>query len=195
MTTPPAPPDTWSMRGLARALAVACVALLAGAGTGYRLTHERPPDPRGDDRRGAASATTIVSAATVVDHQPASPPRAAPAGDAELALVAPLRQGGRRGDYVVAEIDGVDARGLVHVEAHRGVAVVKLVVALRADDGPSPPAVAGRYAVFYSTEGTSTNDAEQLARALAVILEANAAKPAPPGMKPFLVHDDGDRPR
>ncbi len=167
MMTAPGP-QVWSARGLARAAGIAAFAASVGAGMGYLIAHEPVP------HTGKEEETR--------------PPRPPPAGDAELALLAPLREGGALGDFAVTEIDAVGADGLLHLVCTKASAKVKLDVALKAEGGPAPPALAGRYAVFYATEGASSAEGDALARALAAILEANAASPAPPKMAPFVPH-------
>ena len=116
--------------------------------------------------------------------RPAPPPR--PAGPAELALVAPLTPGGTLEGFTVREIFAVE-NGVLTLVCAKDRAVVRLSIALAADGGPAPPALAGKYAVFYSARGKSDpQDAERLARALAAILEKHPDVPVPPGMTSFV---------
>ena len=153
-------------RSLARALALAALSLAVGAGLGLVLAREPAPPP-GRDGGG--------------------PPKPRPAGPAERALLAPLTEGSPLGGFEVREIHAVSAEGLLRVICVQGRAVVRLNVALAApaDDGPAPPAVAGRYAIFYSLKNASPEEGERLAVELSTVLKANAAAPAPPGLSPF----------
>jgi hypothetical protein len=155
----------WTLRGLARAAAIACVAVGAGAGLGYAVAHEPAPPPGQGEAAGR--------------------PRARPAGPADRALVSPLSEGSALGEFQVKEIQAVNDEGVLRVVCARDHAVVRLDVALLSEDGPAPPAVAGRYAIFYSLKGATPEDGERLAGELAAIVKANAGAPAPPGMKPF----------
>ncbi len=150
----------WTLAGLARAAAVASVALGVGAGLGYLIAHERAPAGDG-------------------------PGESRPAGAAELAVVAPLGPGAALADFAVVEIQAVSDAGTLGVVCERGDTRVRLEVALPAKAGPPPPARAGHYAIYYSTGAATSKDGERLALALAAILERNAAAPVPPGMKPF----------
>jgi hypothetical protein len=107
-----------------------------------------------------------------------------PAGPAELALVSPLAPGSALAGFVIREIRGVE-RGRLRVVCARERAVVRLDVALVDPEGPLPPAVAGRYAVFYSLKGATPEEGERLAQKLAKAIGANAAVEPPPGMTTF----------
>ena len=152
----------WTLAGLARAAAVASVAIGVGAGLGYLIAHERAPARAGD-----------------------GPGESRPAGAAELALLAPLGPGSALADFEVVEIQAVSAAGTLGVVCERGDTRVRLEVALPAKAGPTPPAMAGQYAIFYATGAATSKDGERLALALSAILERNAAAPVPPGMRPF----------
>jgi hypothetical protein len=114
---------------------------------------------------------------------PAEPTR--PAGPAELALLAPLATGATLGGYRVSEIDAVRG-GVITAAVARDDSRIELLVALAGPRGPPPPAVAGRYAIFYVTRGSSEADASRLAAALAAVIEKNVAAPTPPGMTGML---------
>jgi hypothetical protein len=145
----------WSREVVARGVVIACVALGVGGALGWLVAHE--PAPRETPR--------------------------APAGDAELALVAPLRVGAALGTYRVDAIDAV-VGGALRVTCSRGTSVVRLDVALRSDAGPEAPATAGPFAVFYSSPDGDAPAAEALAKALAGVIGKNA-EAAPPGLAPF----------
>jgi hypothetical protein len=172
MTAAPSPPSTWTLGLVGRALGVGCFAVAVGAGVGYLISHERPPRSGKDARSAEASAS-------------GAPNRPPPAGREELALLAPLKEGGALAGFVVTEIDAVGSAGLLRVVCRKEGVVITLDVALRAEGGPTPPAAAGRYAVFYSGGG-APSDAEGLAVALAAILQTNASAPVPRGMAAFV---------
>ena len=111
----------WTLAGLVRAATVAIIAIGVGAGLGYLIAHQPAPKPAG------------------VEHE-----RPRLAGAAELALVAPLVPGSALADFEIAEIQAMSAEGVLRVMCQRGEASVALDVGLVADDGPTPPAVAGR---------------------------------------------------
>lgn len=159
-----APGAAWTLRGLLRAASIAAFAFGVGAGLGYLIAHEPAPPP-GRDGGGT--------------------PRPRPAGAAERALLAPLREGSPLGDFEVKSIGAVNEQGVLRVVCAGDRAEVRLDIALLADDGPEPPAVAGRYAIFYSLKNATPEDGERLAAALAAVLNANAAAPIPPGLAPF----------
>jgi hypothetical protein len=135
------------------------------------------PDP---PAAPSASAASAVSA-----PRPPPPPPPRPAGPAELALVAPLVPGARLEDFEVREVRAVEA-GVLTLVCAKDRASVRLSVALAEADGPPPPALAGRYAVFYSLRNAQPDDGDRLARALAKILDAHADVPTPPGLGPFV---------
>ncbi|MDI1431122.1 hypothetical protein [Polyangium sorediatum] len=128
-------------------------------------------------------APTDASPLPVVSSRPAPAPR--PAGPAELALVAPLAPGSTLDGFAVREIRAVQD-GVLTLVCEKDRAAVRLSVALAVDDGPTPPAFAGKYAVFYSARGSDPADGERLAKALAAILEKHPDVPVPPGMTSFV---------
>jgi hypothetical protein len=155
----------WTWGGLGRAATIAGIALGTGGVLGYLVSHESPP-------RAAVSRPSPAPTA-VRPH----------ASEAELALLSPLNEGDSLGGFDIAEIAPIDSDGLLRITCRKNDAAVRLDVALAmADGGPRPPAVAGRYAVFYSLERGEPGDGQRLARALASIIEANAAVPIPPGL-------------
>ena len=113
---------------------------------------------------------------------PPAPPRA-PTTE-ELALLAPLTKGSSLAGWEIIRIEGTD-RGALRVVCAQKRSLVRLYVALASDDGPAPPAAAGKFAVFYSLKDASAQDGERLATELAAILEKNKDAPPPPGMTPF----------
>ena len=159
-------PSRWSWRGLVRAFLVTAAGFGVGALLGYLVSHERPPQQ-------ATAAPPAPSAAR--PH----------ASDLELAIIAPLREGGVLGGFEVVEIDPIGTDGALRITCRKQSSVVHLDVALGVDGGPPPPAVAGRYSVFYRVEQAAPAEGERLSLALAAILQNNAAAPPPPGLAPF----------
>jgi hypothetical protein len=109
-----------------------------------------------------------------------------PAGGAELALVAPLAAGSPIGGFTVRAVHGVH-NGMMRVVCVKDTAVVRLDVALldESEGAPSPPATAGRYAIYYALRSATPEDGEQLATRLAHVIKGNASAPVPPGLAPF----------
>jgi len=154
-------PSYWTWSGLARSAAIAGVAIGTGAALGYLVAHEPVPQ------------TAAPHAAAV------------PLPEAERALLSPLHEGDALGGFAVTEIHAVGDDGVLRILCRKGRAAVRLEVALAGEGGPPPPAIAGRYAVFYAIENADAADGERLAVALAAILQANAAVPPPPRLTPF----------
>jgi hypothetical protein len=64
-----------------------------------------------------------------------------------------------------------------------------LEIVLGADAAPPPPAIAGKYAIYYSIRSARVGvaeDPERLARALAEIVEKNREVATPSGMTTFV---------
>jgi hypothetical protein len=163
----------WTLRRLAKGVAIGCVALGIGAGLVYGVAHQ--PEPP-----AVADAGPPPSAA-------AGRPRPADAGAPERALLSPLVEGAALGDFEVKEMHAVGPEGILRVVCRKGRAVVRLDVALLGEEGPEPPAVSGRYAIFYSLRNASPEEGELLARALAEVLKKNEeAVAAPPGIGTFV---------
>jgi hypothetical protein len=162
MTAKDDAPDAWSARGVARAAVIAAVAWGAGAAAGYALAHEPAP------------------------HENGPSPSSGNAGQAELAILAPLREGSTLDGYDVTQIHRVHD-GVLSISCRTTRAGVRLDVGLASAKGAMPPAVAGRYAVFYALgTGATSDDGEHLAQALAKILETNANAPTPPGLSEIV---------
>jgi hypothetical protein len=100
--------------------------------------------------------------------------------------VAPLAAGSTFGGFTVRAVHGVHD-GVFRVVCAKDKAVVRLDVALLddSDGAPSPPATAGRYAIYYSLRGATPEDGEQLATRLARVIRNNASAAVPPGLAPF----------
>jgi hypothetical protein len=111
-----------------------------------------------------------------------APPR--PATAEEMAVIAPLTKGSSLAGWEVVRVEGSE-RGALRVVCVQKRAVVRLYIALAADDGPAPPATAGKFAIFYSLKDASAEDGERLATELAAVIEKNKDAPPPPGMTPF----------
>jgi hypothetical protein len=149
---------SWSLRGLARALAIALVAIGVGAGAGWVVSHERtPPGP------GASSSARPAAGAT------------------ELGIVTPLRPGAALADYTVEHVGAIGPSGLLTVELARGPARVTLDVARTMPGAPHPPVEAAGYSIYYRS-GAPPGDGERLARALAAIV-AKAGAPVPDALR------------
>jgi hypothetical protein len=112
---------------------------------------------------------------------PRPPP---PATEGDLALLSPLRPGELLAGWRVIEIQGIES-GALGVVVSRDKSSVRLIVALASEDGPVPPASAGRFAVYYSARRTLPDDARALASALADVLRNNQGVPTPPALGPF----------
>jgi hypothetical protein len=112
-----------------------------------------------------------------------SPPK--PATPAEAALLSPLAKGSALGGWEVQRVEGID-RGALKIVCVKGRAGIHLYVALASDDGPAPPATAGRYAIFYSLKDAAPEDGERLAKEVAAVVEKNTEVPPPEGMTPFV---------
>ncbi len=149
--------SSWTLAAVARAATIAAIAAGTGAALGYLVAHEPAPPPRRQ-----------------------APPAAAPAP--ELALLAPLREGGALGGFDVAEIHPIGDDGVLRLVCRKRRSAVRLAVALATDGGAPPAATAGRYAVYFTLENGDPADGERLASALAAVLQANAAVPVPPGL-------------
>ena len=119
--------------------------------------------------------------------QPLPEPPAVPAGPAELAVVAPLVAGNKLVEgWTVREIRAVrDGTFRVACKQDDGRGHVDLEIALHEDADPSPPAVAGRFAIFYAARRVEPSEAAKLATALAKVIEKNKDAAPPPGLTAF----------
>jgi hypothetical protein len=136
---------------------------------------------RGEGRStGAPPARASASASSSATWAPAPP-----AGPEELAIVAPLAKGSDLGGYEVRDIRTV-RDGVMRLVCVKDDATVRLDVALVDDEGPVPPATAGKYAVYYSLKGSVPEDGARLAQKLAKVLEQHQDAPVPKGMTKFV---------
>jgi hypothetical protein len=124
----------------------------------------------------------ITRAQDSISRSPRLPPQRA--SEAERAFLRPLTEGRSLGGFQVRELRPVE-KGSLRIVCERDGARVNLDIALLGPESPSPPAMAGPYAVYYSLERASQADGERLARELEKILTANAAVPPPPGLQPY----------
>jgi hypothetical protein len=149
---------------------VAIVALLAP-----RWARERGVDPAPlVGSIGAPSARASASAARL------------PAGPAELAILAPIVVGSTSKGWKIEAIHAVrEGTITVRFVEEKGDGVLDLLVALSSEDGVVPPAIAGRYAVYYEARRVVPEEAERLAKVLARTLEKNQSAPVPPGLAVF----------
>lgn len=138
---------------------------------------------------GACSKPTAdpapVASSTAAPPAPPTPPPAGPAGPEELALVAPLVVGSKLGNYEVTKIHAIH-KGVLELVCRREQARVHLSIALLSENGPAPPAQAGKYAVFYSLRNGDPADAERLAKSLAEIVEKHSDVAVPKGLTEFV---------
>lgn len=137
-----------------------------------------------DDTRAATSAVVITPGSATASRRPPPPPSAE-----ELALIAPIQKDSDLGGFVVRDVRGVED-GVMRLVCAKDRAVVRLDVALLSEDGPAPPAMAGRYAIYYSLKNAAPDEGELLAKKLAAVIAAHADLPAPKGMTPFVPKPD-----
>lgn len=114
-----------------------------------------------------------------------------PATDAELAILAPLREGAELDGWIVEGIDAV-TDGIVTVHLLHGESRINLQVARAAGTAVTAPASTGSYVVFathlHGADARGTT-ATSLAESLGRVLEANAGVPVPEGLGPYAAHD------
>jgi hypothetical protein len=130
------------------------------------------------EHRPAPGPATSASAARA--EAPPPPPSAE-----ELALIAPLAAGSELEGFELREVHGV-ADGVLRLVCVKQKATVRLDIALADEDGPMPPAQAGKYAVFYGARNALPEDADRLAKRLAKVLATHQEAPPPRGMGKFV---------
>ena len=124
------------------------------------------------------------------------PPRVLPpAGPAELAVVAPLTAGSEIDTWQLKELSAVD-EGAIHLifAPQKGRGRIEVLIALNDDQGPTPPMVVGRYAIFYSVKRVMQSEGDALARAVAKRVEKNKDLPPPPGLAAYHPVDKKEDP-
>ena len=67
-------------------------------------------------------------------------------------------------------------------EQTKGKGRVVVIIALDTDDGPTPPAIAGRFALYYASTRVESDDAAALTRGVAEIVRDHAKARVPAGM-------------
>jgi hypothetical protein len=148
----------------------------------------------GRSRLGGGPAPVQSAMGTPTSSNP--PPRVLPpAGPVELALLAPLTVGETVEGWKLKELSAVD-EGAIHLVfgAEKGRSRIEIVIALADDQGPAPPIVVGRYALFYSVKRVMQSEGDALARAVAKRLEKNKDLPPPPGLSPYHPVDKKEDP-
>lgn len=103
------------------------------------------------------------------------------AGPAELAVVAPLKEGGKVADYTVNAVYGIE-QGSIWVICTKDKSVITYEVALGGGTG-LPPFSAGPYAVYQTGRDVPQGDFERVAAAFFDIIKANQNVPVPDGLK------------
>ena len=131
--------------GIGNMLAISAFSLAIGGIFGYLLSHTPPPP-------------------ATMNHA---------AGPAELAILAPLREGSQLAGFEIKTIEAVHDNAL-SLLCTRGNETVRLDITL---GGSDPAATAGRYRIFYSR-----GDGRLLAKALAEILTTHLADAVPSGL-------------
>jgi hypothetical protein len=178
----------WSWGGAARSLVIACIAVGSGAGLGYRIAHERPPeDGRAIPHRSATSpaptAPPPLPAAAGSGSAPSGGSR--PPTPAELAIVAPLSAGSHLDGWTVTSIHGTHAGRLAILLAEDAQPsfVLEVQLHLASPSAPTAPETAGPYALYYRGSRFDPAVARALA-AVAAIARKNAVPP-PPGLTAY----------
>lgn len=124
---------------------------------GYLVSRERAPSsagaspgsPGGAPPSGSAVVAAPPSEASATPRPAPPPPKAA--SPAELAVIAPLVVGSHLEGWTVTAIHGVQRGYLALVVAEDGHpgSELEVDVCKASLEGPTPPATAGPYAVFY----------------------------------------------
>jgi hypothetical protein len=136
---------------------------------------------REERREGFSAHANPRPSASAPERKP--PP--SPSGE-ELALLSPLAAGSElAAGFEVRSIHGVED-GAMRVVCAKDDATVRLLVALADPEGPTAPATAGKYAVYYSLRNAVPEDGEKLAQALGKLLEKHQEPTPPRGMTKFV---------
>jgi hypothetical protein len=114
-----------------------------------------------------------------------APPVLRPPNAAELAVIAPVTVGSTLEGFRINAIQGTDAGhlSLLVSNAEQPTAAFQLQVFLTGTQGPPPPGVGGRYAIYYKGDRYDPSVGKVIA-ALAQIVGKNDAPP-PPGMTAY----------
>jgi hypothetical protein len=111
---------------------------------------------------------------------------------AELAILAPLVEGGDLDGWTVEGIDAV-TDGVIMVHLLHGTSRMNLQIAAAMGGSVAPPVTAGPYAVFathLAGEDARGTVATSLVQSLGRVLDANlATAPIPEGLAPYAPHD------
>jgi hypothetical protein len=161
---------------VARAL-VLPILVAAAVGTTIAVRRMNQPAP------APAASSALIGAPSGSAPPPAPPP---PAGPTELAIFAPIAVGSTSKGWKIEAISAVH-EGVITVRfvEEKGRGVVDLFVAASSDEGPTPPATTGPYAIFYSARRALPEDGDRLAGVLARAIEKNKSAPVPAGLTPY----------
>jgi hypothetical protein len=170
------PPVNSARTRVARALVLAGLAA-AAVGTTLAVRHMNQAAP------APAASSALIGAPSGSAPPPAPPP---PAGPTELAIFAPIIVGSTSKGWKIEAISAVH-EGVITVRfiEEKGRGVIDLYVAANTDEGPTPPATTGPYAIFYSARRALPEDGDRLAGVLARAIEKNKTAPVPPGLAPY----------
>jgi hypothetical protein len=173
----PTPPLNRARTRAARVLAIPILVGLAVITTlaVRRISAPTPPPSPSATLIGAPSSGT----------PPPAPP-APPAGPTELAILAPIAVGSTSKGWKIESISAVHEGAIeVRFVEEKGRGIVDLYIASNTDDGVTPPATAGPYAIFYSARRALPEDGDRLANVLARAIAKNPTAPVPPGLAPY----------
>ncbi len=168
------PPTVNARTRVARALLIPILAVAAiGTTLAVRRMNQAAPAP----------PVALIGAPSTSTPPPAPPP---PAGPIELAIFAPIVVGSTSKGWKIEAISAVH-EGVITVRfvEEKGRGVVDLFIAASTDEGPTPPATTGPYAIFYSARRALPEDGDRLAGVLARAIEKNKSAPVPPGLAPY----------
>ena len=161
---------------VARALVLTMLAA-AAVGTTVAVRRMNQPAP------ATAASVALIGAPSGSAPPPAPPP---PAGPIELAIFAPIVVGSTSKGWKIEAISAVHEGAItVRFIEEKGRGVVDLFIAASTDEGPTPPATTGPYAIFYSARRALPEDGGRLAGVLARAIEKNKSAPVPPGLAPY----------
>lgn len=149
------------------------ILIAAAVGTTIAVRRMNQPAPA-----PATSVPLIGAPSTSVPPPPARP--------SELAIFAPIVVGSTSKGWKIEAISAVH-EGVITVRfvEEKGRGTVDLFIAASSDEGPTPPATTGPYAIFYSARRALPEDGDRLAGVLARAIEKNKTAPVPPGLAPY----------